>query len=155
MKALSIDFGTRKSGVAVSDDSGSIAVPYGIFETKNLLKEIELLLKNKKFEVIVIGESVNSQGEHNQVFASVTKFVEKLQKEFELELHGGLLSIVYEKEFMTSKHARQEDGKQEVDDRAAALILQRYLEKQKKLDKKRFEKFVDTEEEKYFDDEGD
>jgi hypothetical protein len=56
---------------------------------------------------------------------------------------------------MTSKHARQEDGKQEVDDRAAALILQRYLEKQKKLDKKRFEKFVDTEEEKYFDDEGD
>jgi putative Holliday junction resolvase len=137
MKALSIDFGTRKSGVAVSDDSGSIAVPYGIFETKNLLKEIELLLKNKKFEVIVIGESVNSQGEHNQVFASVTKFVEKLQKEFELELHGGLLSIVYEKEFMTSKHARSVDeGKNKlgkhiaVDDRAAALTLQRHLDKE-------------------------
>jgi RNase H-fold protein (predicted Holliday junction resolvase) len=88
------------------------------------------------FERIVVGESVNSKGEHNPIFEQTKKFVDKMKEKYEARILNNEIQFIYEKEFMTSKHARSVDeGKNNlgkhvaVDDRAAALTLQRHLDK--------------------------
>lgn len=137
MKYLAIDFGSKKCGIAVSDDKGTIAVPFKVVPTEDLEKELDHMLGNVLFERVVFGESVNSKGEHNEIFAETKKFVDNMKEKYEARILNGEITFVYEKEFMTSKHARSVDeGKNNlgkhiaVDDRAAALILQRHLEKE-------------------------
>ncbi len=137
MKYLAIDFGSKKCGIAVSDDKGTIAVPFKVVPTENLETEIDQMLNNVLFERVVFGESVNSKGEHNDIFAETKKFVDNMKAKYEARILNGEITFVYEKEFMTSKHARSlDEGKNNlgkhiaVDDRAAALILQRHLDKE-------------------------
>lgn len=129
MKHLAIDFGTKKCGLALSDDRGVLAVPLAIVKTENLDEEVLKILENPLFKKVVIGESVNAKGEHNKVWEQTLKMVERLKGKTEIE-------FVFEKEFFTSKHARVVDEEGAVDDRAAALTLQRYLDKQNQKDKK-------------------
>jgi RNase H-fold protein (predicted Holliday junction resolvase) len=114
-----------------------VAVPFKVVPTEELENEIDHMLGNVLFERIVFGESVNSKGEHNEIFSETKKFVDKMKEKYEARILNGEIQFVYEKEFMTSKHARAiDEGKNNlgkhiaVDDRAAALILQRYLDKE-------------------------
>lgn len=130
MKYIGLDYGTKKCGLAVSDDRGVVAVPWKIVATSELFRELAEMLQNEKFKRIVVGESVNSSGEHNLVFSEIEKFVEVFKSEYASRFESGDMEMFFEKEFFSSKHARSQDGKREVDDRAAALILQRFLDKQ-------------------------
>lgn len=159
MKYLAVDFGAKKCGLAVSDDRGTVAVPFKVVATEDLESELDHMLSNVLFERIVFGESVNSKGEHNKIWGETQKFVNKMKEKYEARILNGEIDIKFEKEFMTSKHARNlDDGKNNlgkhiaVDDRAAALILQRHLDKQNVVsDKKRREQ--EEFEEKIFDNE--
>lgn len=140
MKYLAIDYGSKKCGIAVSDDRGTVAVPFKVVPTNELEAELDHMLGNVLFERIVFGESVNNKGEHNDIFKNTKNFVDKMKEKYEARILNGEIAFVYEKEFMTSKHARSVDeGKDNlgkhvaVDDRAAALILQRHLDKQNKV----------------------
>lgn len=137
MKYLSVDFGSKKCGLAVSDDRGTVAVPFKVVPTEDLENELDHMLGNVLFERVVFGESVNSKGEHNKIWEQTKKFVDKMKEKYEARILNGEIQFVFEKEFMTSKHARDiDEGKTNlgkhiaVDDRAAALILQRHLDKQ-------------------------
>lgn len=137
MKYLAIDYGSKKCGVAVSDDKGTIAVPFKVVPTDELEKELDHMLGNVLFERVVFGESVNSKGEHNDIFSQTKAFVDKIKEKYEARILNGEIKFIYEKEFMTSKHARSlDEGKNNlgkhiaVDDRAAALILQRLLDRE-------------------------
>jgi len=136
MKYLSIDFGSKKCGIAVSDDKGTIAVPFKVVPTEDLEKELDHMLGNVLFERVIFGESVNSKGEHNPIWEKTSSFVNKMKEKYEARILNGEIEFKFEKEFMTSKHARDiDDGKTvagkhvAVDDRAAALILQRFLDR--------------------------
>ena len=83
-------------------------------------------IKKERIERIIIGESVDTKGEDNEIMEASRAFALGLE-----EKTG--LPVIFEKEFFTSVEARRSDNKKEVDDRAAALILQRYLDKQKLL----------------------
>ena len=130
MKYLAVDYGTKRCGLAVSDDRGTVAVPLKILPTDELEKELDHILSNLLFERIVFGESVNSKGEHNKVWEPTKKFVEKMKQKYEARILNGEMEFKFEKEFLTSKHARMLDDEKAVDDRAAALILQRFLDKE-------------------------
>lgn len=146
MKYLAIDYGSKKSGIAVSDDRGTIAVPFKVVATTDLEVELDHMLGNVLFERVVFGESVNSKGEHNKIFEETKSFVDKMKEKYEARILNGEILFVYEKEFMTSKHARDVDeGKNNfgkhivIDDRAAALILQRHLDKENLKNKKKMD----------------
>jgi putative Holliday junction resolvase len=130
MKYLSVDYGAKKCGIAVSDDRGTVAVPLKIVPTEQLEAELDHMLQNVLFERMVFGESVNSKGEHNKIWEQTQKFVNKMKEKYEARIINGEIRFVYEKEFLTSKHARYLDNEKDVDDRAAALILQRHLDKE-------------------------
>ena len=130
---LGIDYGTKRIGLAVSDENNRLAFPKEIIsndaDTFNRISEI---LKQEKISEIVIGESVDFSGKPNALSAQIEIFILKLKKEFGLPVHK-------QKEFLTSVEARRYSNparhkiKQtkngQVDAGAAALILQRYLDK--------------------------
>lgn len=124
MRYLGIDYGSKRVGLAVSDDGGTMAFPYAILENnKRLLGEVVAILEKESLETIVFGESVDYKGNPNFVMKSASEFVERLKK-------ATPVPVVYEREFLSTQQARffQKDKKR-VDDSAAAIILQSYLDR--------------------------
>ncbi len=124
MRYLGIDYGTKRVGIAVSDDGGTMAFPYGIIENdKGLVGEIKAVCTQEHIEHIIIGESLNYQNERNIVMEKIDEFIAELREVV-------AIPIILEREFLSTQQARffQTDSKH-VDDSAAAIILQSYLEK--------------------------
>src|SRR3989344_1623053 len=141
MKILGIDYGTKRIGLAVSDENNMLAFPLEILPNDhNTFKRIGELINKEKIEEFVIGESVDFSGALNALSARIDVFILELQEKFNLPVNK-------QKEFLTSVEARKpKDGKRglnlsqshskikqiksgRVDAKAAALILQRYLDK--------------------------
>ena len=124
MKYLGIDFGSKRIGIAVSDDEGKMAFPYSVVSNdRNLLEEIEKIIKEEKIETIVIGESKDFKGEPNKIMAGINKFRRELEDKTKIK-------VFLEPEFMTSSQAEHIQGKNEMHDAsAAAIILQSFLDK--------------------------
>jgi putative Holliday junction resolvase len=123
MKLLGIDYGSKRVGIAFSDENGEFAIPSVVLNnSKNLLKEVLDLAKEKEIKEIVIGESKNYKGEANTILKESLKFKTELEKE------GYIVHL--EPEFMTSANAERFQGKNDlIDASAAALILQSFLDK--------------------------
>lgn len=128
MRHLGIDFGSRKVGLALSDEAGTMGFPYGIVSNdKNLLSTISTLIEKEGVEVIVMGESLNFSGTANPVMEEANRFAENLRQETSLPLF-------FEPEMLTTQEAlRDPEGIRTplkagaVDAQAAALILTSYL----------------------------
>jgi putative Holliday junction resolvase len=136
MKYLGIDYGEKRVGIALSDDGGSFAFPHTILKNSlNLITEISELSKKEGISAIVLGESHDLSGKPNKIMGSIEEFKRNLEAETELPVY-------FQKEFMTTVEARGREGKEvnnarkvskgqqaAADASAAALILQRYLDK--------------------------
>ena len=129
MKSIGIDYGTKRVGIAISDDTGSIAFPKAILRNSHtLLEEIKSTIESNGIEEIVVGQSLNVEGEENLLMKDIKRFIALLEKETGLPIH-------LEPEFFTSQEAHKGVGGGEVsphmiDAAAAALILQRFLDKE-------------------------
>ncbi len=130
MRLLGIDYGTKRIGVALSDEAGRFAMPYSVIGNSRSLSdglagEIEKMATVNGVKEIVIGESNDYQGEANPVMAPI------LELKGRLEDKGFIVRL--EPEFMTSAEAERIQGKNANSDAsAAALILQAYLDKEKR-----------------------
>jgi putative Holliday junction resolvase len=126
MKYLGIDFGSKKVGFAQSDDEGRMAYPLMIAPNDTMLfKDTLELIREMKFSVVVIGESVDGSGKPNPIAKEARKFGTLLENAIDIK-------IVFEKEWYSTVEARKQPGKEgshDVDDQAAAIVLQRYLDK--------------------------
>jgi len=136
VKYLGIDYGTKRIGVAVSDDTGSVAFPLTtVASDREALSRVAALAKENNVETIVLGESRDFKGEPNPVMEDIEQFKKDIA-----ELSG--LPVEYEQELFTSSMAarqfapdgsRKENPSQEkLDASAAALILQGYLDRNRK-----------------------
>ncbi len=136
MKYMGIDYGAKHIGVAFSDEDGRIAFPYAIVkQSNNAIRELAALAKKEGVGEIIIGESLDMFGKPNKIMDKIAPFSMAFGK-----VTG--LPISFEKEFLTSHHATRQKGKSALHDRqikmksgvpidasAAALIMQRYLDK--------------------------
>ncbi len=128
-KYLGIDYGEKKIGLATSDENGKFAFPFSILQnSKNKEKREEIInsifkiLKEKKIQNIVIGESLNLKGEENKLMKSIKEFA----KELEIKTSS---KVYFEKEWFSTLEARRFNDRKNADDSAAAIILQRFLDK--------------------------
>lgn len=140
-KILGIDYGTKRIGFAVSDENRTISFPKVILKnTPNVFSEIRAFLKKENIGEIVVGDSLNLSGELNKISKEIDNFVFALEKEFRLPVHkqkefltsveARRLKDIMENKKNTEAHSRTKKEKSEkVDAVAAALILQRYLDK--------------------------
>ncbi|MEK7128233.1 MAG: Holliday junction resolvase RuvX [Patescibacteria group bacterium] len=123
MKFLGIDYGTKRIGFAVSDANGVLAFPKEVVKNNGeLFPKIAEIIKTEEVSEIVVGESLDFAGLPNLLQKEIDFFVDKLKKKF-------ALPVLLEKEFLTSVEARRYEDEGETDAKAAALILQRYLDK--------------------------
>lgn len=141
MRILGVDYGTKRIGVALSDENNRLAFPKEIIlNNEKTFGKIADILKKEKISEIVIGESVDFSGKLNALSARIEIFISELEKRFELPIHK-------QKEFFTSVEARRSPKPKEsltrtqahskikqiksgrADAKAAAIILQRYLDK--------------------------
>ncbi|MFZ2621496.1 MAG: Holliday junction resolvase RuvX [Minisyncoccia bacterium] len=123
MKYLGIDYGGKRVGVAVSDNTGSFAFPLVVLESSRdlILKIAEICAKNTIGE-IVVGDSKDYSQKDNEIMKEIKPFAENLKKELKLPVH-------MHPEFLTSAEAERLQGKGEMHDAsAAALILKSYLD---------------------------
>jgi putative Holliday junction resolvase len=127
MKYVGIDFGSKKVGFAQSDEEGKIAFPLMISPNDaQLLKDTVELIREVKVATVVIGESVDQKGKPNAIAKEARGFAAKLEKACDVK-------IVFEKEWFSTTEARKQPGKEgdhNVDDSSAAIVLQRYLDKE-------------------------
>ena len=124
MKYLGIDYGRKRVGVALSDANGRLAMPYAVVKRDTrIIESVAAIVRDEVVQEIVVGESVDQNGHPNPLMKDIEEFATRLGEYTSLPLH-------FEKEWMTSVHARQSTGDEgSVDASAAALILQRYLDK--------------------------
>lgn len=124
-KYIGVDYGTKKVGIALSDETGSFAFPYTIVSPQ-ALKETILLLKEKEdIAGIVFGLSVATNGITNEL----SETVQTVARAF-----SAIAPVHFQQEMFSSVEAhRYQTDAGDRDDSAAAIILQRFLDKQKKV----------------------
>ncbi|MEX0916982.1 MAG: Holliday junction resolvase RuvX [Candidatus Paceibacterota bacterium] len=135
-KIIGIDYGTKKVGVAISDEDQGFAFPSRVlFNDGNVVEDVKALAEREGVVGFVVGDSRNFAGDENLVMYDIRTFAEMLERKTELPVY-------FEEEFMTSAQARRvpqasdelrsrkEKNSAPVDASAAALILQSYLDKQ-------------------------
>lgn len=132
MKHLGIDYGTKRVGIALSDEAGVMGFPHAILPNDPLLlSEVKALIEKEGVGAVVMGESLNFQGEENPVAKEAREFARTLEEETGL-------TVFYEPEMLTTQEARRDfEGARTrgaVDSSAAALILTSFLDKRKNHD---------------------
>jgi len=125
MRYLGIDYGTKRVGIALSDEDGRIAFPKSVLPSDSrLLDEIRALCSENDISAIVLGESKDYHGEYNEVMKPAFELKERLERELDLP-------VLLEPEFMTSAAAERATPGDMLDASAAALILQSFLDRKK------------------------
>ena len=131
-RILAIDYGTKRTGIAVTDPLQIIASGLTTVATGELFDFLAHYFKEEEVETIVVGEPLHPDGNPAQIAHLVVGFVRKLKKEYPDK------EVVMQDERFTSENAKQillQSGigqkkrrdKSLVDKISAALILEDYM----------------------------
>jgi putative Holliday junction resolvase len=126
VRVLALDYGAARTGVAISDSTGTIAAPVGIVEcasTSDGLEQLRAIVSEQDVERVVVGLPLTLRGEVGEQARATLAFAEALR---------GVLSVpveTYDERFTTTL-AASGGGSAEEDARAAAHLLQDYLRRE-------------------------
>ena len=125
MRVLALDYGAARTGVAVSDASGTLARPVCVVRkaaTENGLAEVVRLVNELEAEQVVVGLPLTLRGEHGKQAAETELFVTALRE---------LVTVPVDTadERFTTALAQRFGGKAPEDAAAAAHLLQSWLDR--------------------------
>ena len=129
---MALDYGTKRTGIAVTDELQIIASGLTTVETKTLLPFLKEYFEKEKVELVLVGEPKQKDGTHSRVEEDIQKFLGKFSETFPQ------LPILRRDERFTSKMAfqtmidsglkkKQRQNKALIDEISATIILQDYL----------------------------
>ena len=125
MKVVAIDYGSARTGVAVSDPSGTIARPLGVVEraaTDAGLARLAELIRSQAAERVVVGLPLTLRGEHGAQARETQAFVDALRAAIDVPVES------FDERFTTGLAERVGSDDAPEDARAAAHLLSSYLE---------------------------
>tara|TARA_B100001057_G_scaffold181501_1_gene182235 strand:- start:912 stop:1328 length:417 start_codon:yes stop_codon:yes gene_type:complete len=133
-RIIALDFGLKRIGIAITDDSNKLA--FGI-ETSNysdIIKTLRKITKQNQIRTIVVGKPVKMNNIPSLIERNIQNFIKKLKKEFssiDIERYDErFTSIIAKKAIRTSSlNKNKKRDKKLVDKVSATLILQSYLQK--------------------------
>ena len=123
MKVLALDYGAARTGVAISDATGTIARPVGVVAraaSEDGLAEVGALVREHDADRVVVGLPLTLRGERGQQAIETDAFVEALRAAVHVPVE------TYDERFTTALAARG-GGDSDEDARAAAHLLESYL----------------------------
>jgi putative Holliday junction resolvase len=126
MRLMGIDYGTKRVGVAFTDDKGLMAFPHDTLKNDtDLLKNLVRLIEEKTVGAVVIGLSLNREGKPNKVQAQVEELIG------DLTLHVGVPVHLEPEQYSTQEAIRFQGRNEKTDASAAAIILNSYITRNK------------------------
>jgi putative Holliday junction resolvase len=123
VKVLALDYGRARTGVAVSDPTGTIARPLCVVERageESGLQELAGLIAEHEVERVVVGLPLTLRGEHGDQARETGRFVEALGQVTDVPV------VTFDERFTTDLAEQGPAGAPE-DARAAAHLLSSYL----------------------------
>jgi len=131
MRYLAIDYGEKRTGLAICDSAETLATPLAVTrEQKGLLRKIADIVKNENVEAIVLGLPLSMDGSESSQTRRVLDFAEQLKQHLEIPVHlqdERLSSFSAERELALGKLTRGQKRKR-LDAVAAAAILEAFLQ---------------------------
>lgn len=125
MKILGIDYGSKRIGLAISDESHTLARELEIYSPNDFWEKISDLVAEHEVEKIIIGLPLNMSGEATDSTRRVQQFCDKIEEQLNIPTE-------YIDERLSSVMAGNlPGGKKNIDSLAAQIILQNYLDRQK------------------------
>jgi putative Holliday junction resolvase len=133
MRVLALDHGTKRIGVAVSDELGLIALPLEFIAAEpleNFLKRLREIVDSKEVGKIVVGLPRNMNGTYGPAAEKAREFVAGLRESFTIPITtwDERLTSTQANRFLIEAGMRREQRKTKVDQTAAAILLQSYLD---------------------------
>ena len=125
MKVLALDYGSARTGVAVSDSTGTLARPLGVVEraaTEDGLERVVELVRAEGSERVVVGLPLTLRGERGEQARETERFVETLRARLDVPVES------LDERFTTTL-AEQTSSRAPEDARAAAHLLSTYLDR--------------------------
>ena len=124
MKVLALDYGSARTGVAVSDATGTVARPLGVVERAASdagLERVAAIVRDERPDCVVVGLPLTLRGEHGHQADETARFVESLREVVDVPVE------TFDERFTTAL-AMRGGGAAPEDARAAAHLLSSYLE---------------------------
>ena len=133
-RILSIDYGEKRVGLALSDLLQIIAKPFDTLLNKNdndLIKNILEISESNIVSKIIVGMPLTLKGKHSEQTKKVLQFINLLkdQTSLPIEQYDERLSSIQAKRTLVMQGIKTGHNKSEVDKTAAAIFLQSYLDK--------------------------
>src|SRR5881398_3589888 len=133
MRILAIDHGTKRMGIAISDELGMIAQPLEFIPAEpfaKFLARLKELIQEKQVELILVGMPRNMDGSYGPAALKVQEFVAVLKDAVAIPIKtlDERLTSVQAHRFLTEAEVRGRQRKEKVDKSAAAILLQSYLD---------------------------
>jgi len=135
VRILAIDHGTKRMGIAISDELQMIAQPVEFIPAEPFAEfpaRLKELLREKEVELIVVGMPRNMDGSYGPAALKVQDFVAVLRNAVTVPIRtwDERLTSVQANRFLLEGNVRREKRKEKVDKMAAAILLQSYLDGQ-------------------------
>lgn len=123
---MGIDYGTKRVGVALSDESGRMAFPHIVLDNNDkLLNQLEKIVEDRGVKEIVIGHSLDRSGRPNAVHSEVEELIG------DLTLRVGVPIHLEAEQYSTQEALRDQGRTAQTDASAAAIILNSFITKKK------------------------
>lgn len=134
---LGIDNGEKRVGLALSDPLKIIATPFRtllVHNTNQVIRELDKIIDEQDVELIVVGNPLGMKGQQTVQTKRVMEFADKLRDiGYKVILEDERLSSVSAKRVMIEQEIKTGYNKELIDQTAAAIILQQFLDKQSKM----------------------
>ena len=130
-RALGIDYGDTRIGIALSDPMQIITKPYVTLKNdKEFIDELKKIINEKEVETIVVGYPVGMKGQITKQTEKVEVFITQLKSTLELEVIAidERLSSVSAENILKQQGLKTGHNKSMIDDTSAAIILQEYID---------------------------
>jgi putative Holliday junction resolvase len=133
MRILALDHGTKRIGVAVSDELKLIAQPLEFVPAEPFpafLARLKTLLAEKEVELVLVGMPRNMNGTYGPAAAKVQEFITHLREAIGVPIKtwDERLTSAQANRFLIEGNVRREKRKEKVDQMAAAILLQSFLD---------------------------
>lgn len=133
-RIIAIDFGLKRTGLAVTDPERIIASPLGVVPTEQLVSFLENYISREKVDTLVVGEPRDLRGRDTDTSRKVRELYRRLQNKFPaitMHLVDERFTSSIAKDAMIRGGMKKKDrrNKGNIDKISATLILQSFLER--------------------------
>lgn len=134
-RILGIDVGTVRTGLALSDPLHMLATPHSVIDAtkpSQALQSVIDLCKEQDVERIVLGWPLHMNGDPGQMTAAIQKFADQLSEQIDTPIvkWDERLTTVTAEQGLIASGAKRKRKKELVDQLAAQIMLQHYLDAQ-------------------------